>query len=48
MSTVGSIAAVVAALAAVAALYYARDTVRLAMKGRSEARQQHDAQIAEM
>ena len=48
MSTVDNVAAVVAALAAVAALYYARDTVRLALKGSKEARQQHDAQIAEM
>lgn len=39
MSNVESIAAVVAAVAAVTALYYARDTVRLALKGSKEARQ---------
>jgi hypothetical protein len=48
VSTVDGIAAVVAAIAAVAALYFARDTVRLALTGSREARQQHDAQIAEM
>ena len=47
MSTVDSIAAVLAALAAEAALYDGRDAVRLALKGSTEAGQDHDAHIAE-
>jgi hypothetical protein len=40
--------AVVAAVAAVGAVFYARDTVKLALKGGQDAREQHAEQIAEL
>ena len=40
--------AVVAAVAAVGAVYYARDTVKLALQGGRDAREQHAEQIAEL
>jgi hypothetical protein len=46
--SVETISGVVAAVAAVGAVYFARDTVQQSIEGRKDADKHHDAQIAEM